>query len=72
MASSLQFWDWLENRRGENDKVFREIWKVVETEVRKTVVAKRRRRRKEGKGGKKIRGKRTKKRIKEKEKTKKE
>ena len=44
----------------------------METEVRKTVVAKRRRRRKEGKGGKKIRGKRTKKRIKEKEKTKKE
>ena len=42
--------------------MFREIWKVVETEVRKTVVAKRRRRRrKEGKGGKKIRGERTKK-----------
>jgi len=44
----------------------------VETEVRKTGVAKRRRRRKEEEGGKEIRGERTKEIIKEKEKAKEE
>ena len=40
MANSPQFWDWLENRRNKNDKIFKEIWKVVETEVEKVRVIK--------------------------------
>ena len=40
MANSPQFWDWLENRRNKNDKIFKGIWKVVETEVEKVRVIK--------------------------------
>ena len=39
MASIPQSWDWLENRRGQDDKMFRGVWKIVETEIRKTKVA---------------------------------
>jgi len=35
MASTLQPRDRLENRRGENDEMFRRIWKAVEASVGK-------------------------------------
>ena len=44
MASLPQFWDWLENKRDKNNKVFREVWKKVETEAGKIGVAKAKRR----------------------------
>ena len=40
MVSTPEFWNWLENRRGQDDKVFREVWKTVETETRKTKMVK--------------------------------
>ena len=39
MASSLQFWGWLENRRGKDDEILRRVWKVVETKAEETRVA---------------------------------
>jgi len=39
MAYTLQLWNWLENRRSEDDKVFRRMWKVVKTNTKKTRVA---------------------------------
>ena len=41
MVSLPQFWDWLENKRDKNDKVFRGVWKTVETEAGKIRVARR-------------------------------
>ena len=40
IASLPQFWDWLENKRNKNDKVSREMWKVVKIEVEKVRVVK--------------------------------
>ena len=57
MACMPQPWNWLEDRRSKNDKVSREMWKVIETkaeEVRLAEVKRRRKRRK----GKEMRGKR--------------
>jgi len=36
----------LENRRGKDNKMFNEMWKIVETEVEKIEIAKTKRRRK--------------------------
>ena len=35
MACSLQFWDWLENRGSQDDKLSKRVWKVVETKAEK-------------------------------------
>ena len=35
MASSLQFWNQLENRKSENNKMSRGVWKTVETKAEK-------------------------------------
>ena len=52
VVSLPQSWDWLENRRGEDDKVSRRMWEVGEAEVRKTRVVKaKERRRKKGRRG---------------------
>ena len=40
MASLPQFWDWLKNRRGKDDKVSRKLWKAVKTKTKETRVAK--------------------------------
>ncbi len=40
MACLLQSWDWLENRRGEDNEVFREIWKTVKAKAEKIKVVK--------------------------------
>ena len=45
MASSLQSWDQLKDRRSKDNKMFREIWKAVETEARKIGVVKAKERR---------------------------
>ena len=47
MTSLPQFWNLLEDRRSKVDEVFREMWKAMETEVRKTKVVKIERMRKE-------------------------
>ena len=39
MASSLQFWGWLENRRSKDDEMSRQVWEIVEAKVGKTIVA---------------------------------
>ena len=44
IASLPQSWDWLENRKGKNDKVSKGVWKIVEAKAGKTVVAKIKRR----------------------------
>ena len=48
MACSPQSWDWLENRRGEDDEVPRRVWKTVETKAGKSEMAKTKRRREKG------------------------
>ena len=47
MACSSQFWNQLENKRSEDNKVFREIWKAVETKAGKIRTAKTKRNEKE-------------------------
>ena len=68
MASLPQFWNWLEDRRGEDNKMSRRVWKAVEIKIRKTRVAKTKRKREERGRGKETREERTEKE----EKTKKE
>ena len=48
-----QSWNWLENRGGENNKVSKRVWKVVETKAGKTGVAEAKERREKRKEGKK-------------------
>ena len=48
MAYSLQPWNWLKNKKGEDDKMFREVWKAVETKVGKVRVAETKRKREKG------------------------
>ena len=38
MAYTLQLWNWLENRRSEDDKIFRGMWKAVEVNIKKSRV----------------------------------
>ena len=45
MVSLLQSWNWLENRKSKDDKVSREMWKVVETKTRKAEITKRKKKR---------------------------
>ena len=66
MACSPQSWDWLENRRGEDDEVPRRVWKTVETKAGKSEMAKTKRRREKGRKWNEIKGER----IEEKEKKK--
>ena len=40
MASSPQFWGWLENRGGKDDEILRRVWKVVETKAEEIRVVK--------------------------------
>ena len=47
IACLLQFWNWLENRGSKVNKMFREVWKAVETKAGKTRVAKTKRKEKE-------------------------
>ena len=49
MASIPQSWDWLKNRGDKDDKVFRRMWKAVETKIEKTRITKTEGRRKEAK-----------------------
>ena len=39
MASSPQFWGWLENRGGKDDEILKRVWKAAETKAKKTRVA---------------------------------
>ena len=39
MAGSPQFWGWLENRGGKDDKILKRVWKVVETKAEEIRVA---------------------------------
>ena len=39
MASMLQFWNWLEDKRGEDNKVSRGVWKIIKAKARKTRIA---------------------------------
>ena len=55
MASSLQFWNQLENRRSENNKMSRGVWKAVETKAEKIRVVEAKRGKNNGsKGSRKI------------------
>ena len=40
MANLLQLWNWLDNRRSEDDEVSGGVWKAVETEVGEIRMAK--------------------------------
>ena len=57
VASTPQSRNRLENRRGENDKVPREMWKAVETSTREVGVGKAKRGRSEGRSWEEERGK---------------
>ena len=57
MAYLLQYWDWLEDKRSEDDEVFRRVWKAVKTEVREVRVAKTERKRKKRREEKEIKKK---------------
>ena len=39
VASPPQSWDWLENRKSEDDKISRGMWEAVKTKARKVRVA---------------------------------
>ena len=68
IASMSQFWNWLENRWGENNKVSRRVWKAMETKAREVGIAKSEERGEKGKRRKEARRKRIEKgEIKEKE-----
>ena len=60
IASMPQFWDWLENRRGEDNKMSRRVWETVETKTGKIRMAEaeeRRKRRKTRKEEEKVKKK---------------
>ena len=59
MAYLLQYWDWLEDKRSEDNEVFRRVWKAVKTEVREVRVAKTEIKRKKRGEGKEIKKERT-------------
>ena len=47
MACTLQSWDWLENRRSEDNEVSRGVWKAVKAKAVETRVVKTKERREE-------------------------
>ena len=56
MASMLQFWNWLKNKRNEDNKMSRRVWETVKAKAEKNGMAKTKRRieiRKEEKSEKK-------------------
>jgi len=55
VACSLQSWNWLKNRRGEDDKLSRRVWKAVETKAGKVRVAEAERGREKGRKRKEVR-----------------
>ena len=40
MVSIPQFWNWLEDRKGQNDEMSKEMWKIVETKAGEIRIAK--------------------------------
>ena len=57
IACLPQFWNWLEDTRGKDDKMSRGAWKAVETKTGETGVVKTEEERKERRRRKEMRGK---------------
>ena len=68
VACLLQFWNWLENKRGRDNKISRRVWKVVKTKTEKVRIAKAKREREKGRRRKETRREKREKKKKKKQK----